>query len=206
MRKILLISALILTNSLFAKPKPTIRKIVDDTMVKVDYAAKYPIITAVKAAKATGDLQMLQRALSSQGLNINEADEDGYTPLIIACGKNSKRNIIELLVSKGANLELKNKHRCTALMECVGWDSDLPTVRFLVEKGASINGVDTDNNDLLMLSIYNNSKEEGLAILKYLVEEKNLPTNNKNIEGLTVLDHAREMEHQAAIRYLESRN
>ena len=47
--------------------------------------------------------------LVSKGLPIDECDDYGFTPLLLAA-KHGHANIVEFLISKGANIDVKDKY------------------------------------------------------------------------------------------------
>jgi hypothetical protein len=52
--------------------------------------------------------------LIDHGANINAQDDDGYTPLIVACYK-GLADIAQLLIEKGADVNAKDHEGLTAL-------------------------------------------------------------------------------------------
>lgn len=72
------------------------------------------------------------------GANPNCSSENGDTPLIIACRKESTR-IASLLLKSYANVNLQNEQGCTALMEvCRANIPNEGLVKMLVEAGADV--------------------------------------------------------------------
>ena len=88
---------------------------------------------------------------------INEANESGWTPLMIA-SRNSKKNnsieIIKLLLENGSDPDVKDNDGWTALMLASRYsntDSNLATVQLLLDKGADINTKDYYGQTALMM-------------------------------------------------------
>lgn len=63
-------------------------------------------------ASETGNISAFRNALNS-GFNINEVDEDGTTPLMIAC-KFGHTALVKFIISKGAEINLSNNNGTTA--------------------------------------------------------------------------------------------
>jgi uncharacterized protein len=64
-------------------------------------AAKYSFSMNIFQALRSGDIENLKDAIASEK-NINRGDEDGFSPLFLACEKN-KKEFVELLLKHGAS-------------------------------------------------------------------------------------------------------
>lgn len=85
---------------------------------------------------------------------INNSDEDGNTPLIIACALNEEQ-MVQILLKYGANALLKNKSNETALMHACS-NNNIRIVEMLIEKGSEIDAI--NNKDRSALDLTNNEK------------------------------------------------
>lgn len=92
--------------------------------------------TELHHAAKRGDLELVQKLLSSNGNlpAINEADEDGFTPIMYAA-KIGDVTIMTLLINKGADVNAQNKAGATALMLASKY-GHFGTVKTLVNNGA----------------------------------------------------------------------
>lgn len=75
------------------------------------------------AAAAKGDAASL-RALAREGVGLDDADEDGFTPAMLAA-RGGRAEAINALVAAGANLEAQCKARPHYIRhtENAGWSS-----------------------------------------------------------------------------------
>ena len=67
----------------------------------------------IHQAVTDGKIALIRRELSN-GANVNQKNEDGYTPLHLAVKSGHKR-IVELLISKGADVNAKDARGWTSL-------------------------------------------------------------------------------------------
>jgi ankyrin repeat protein len=98
----------------------------DDKEPSVRYALLYEGVDAVRQA-------------IDAGADINELDENGYTPLIWACSYSSKEFYEEsakLLIEKGADINIKANNGTTALIEAA--ENSREITDLLLKNGASI--------------------------------------------------------------------
>ena len=68
---------------------------------------------SIHQATIDGKIALIRRELSN-GANVNEKNEDGYTPLHLAVKSGHKR-IVELLIAKGADVNAKDTRGGTSL-------------------------------------------------------------------------------------------
>jgi len=81
-------------------------------------------------------LEVMKEKLAN-GMNVNEQDENGETPLFEEC-LDGRAESVKYLVKSGAKINIQNNFGRTALIEaCVG--GHLPVVKFLVDSGADVN-------------------------------------------------------------------
>lgn len=74
--------------------------------------------------------------LVERGVDINEKDNEGSTPLILAAILGNAE-VVGLLINKGADIEAKNAHGQTALSAAAGIRrNNIDILRLLVDKGA----------------------------------------------------------------------
>lgn len=80
------------------------------------------------------------RSLLNAGADLNTADEDGGTPLHVACTY-GRVEIIHLLLERGADPEARNSLGYTPLiLACLYQETDI--IRLLLSHGADVNAVD----------------------------------------------------------------
>lgn len=78
---------------------------------------------------------------------INNSDEDGNTPLIIACALNEEQ-MVKILLKYGANALLKNKSNETALMHACS-NNNINIVKALIEKDVDVNARNNKGNSAI---------------------------------------------------------
>lgn len=119
--------------------------------------------------------------------------------------------IMKYLISKGADINAKNKYGRTALMYASGTKLGLDKVKLLIDsggggffsffsknKGIDINAKDDEGktaliyatNDYYAIGLTSKSKNDELAIVKYLVS-KGADVNIKDNDGKTALDYTK---------------
>lgn len=95
---------------------------------------------------------------------VNYQDEDGNSPLLVACA-NGNGYLVGPFLKMGANINLKNNNGETALMHALATES-ASLVKFLIEKGANIN--DSNNDGVTVWEMAQELKNK--AILEELTK------------------------------------
>lgn len=102
--------------------------------------------------------------LVAQGVNLDERDKFGYTPLILAAN-DGKIEIADLLIEKGAKLNYKSADGETALHAAIR-KCDVEMTRLLLDRGALITEKGKDGSTPLICAIVSNC----LYIVELLLE------------------------------------
>ena len=124
----------------------------------------------------------IARLLIDAGADVNLADKDGATPLLVAAAID-RQDIVRLLVLLGgAELNIQDAEGSTPLMKAIG-KGDRKTVSFLLEKGADARLVDV--NDISPLHIAAERGKE--SIVKILIENSNIDIDWVAKNGRTAL-------------------
>ncbi len=132
--------------------------------------------------------QKIAEYLIGLGLNVNEPDIDGYTPIMLS------RNIemVEFLISKGAKTNVKNKWGETALMWAT-YNGYIDVVEYWQNKGMSINATDNNGRNVLVFAVL---RANNMTMLEYLLEKKKFRgINAKSNNGQTPLYVASDKGH-----------
>jgi ankyrin repeat protein len=115
--------------------------------------------TSIHLAAQAGDLERIKDFVQT-GIDVNEKDDSGMTPLLYAVsGKQTK--VAEFLIEKGADVNAGDRRGCVPLLYAL-WNNDSNAVKMLLNKGADVNAKDAamgypplhwavlmDNNELV---------------------------------------------------------
>jgi hypothetical protein len=92
--------------------------------------------TPLMVAAAERDSAGVVKSLIADGANVNFADEQGITPLMVAADR-SNAEVVELLMDAGADIHARSDDGSTALMKAAGaLDNQVEMVTMLLEAGA----------------------------------------------------------------------
>ncbi len=110
------------------------------------YARDYPLHQAVKC----NDLPSVERLL--QDHDVNERDDDKYTPLMKAAARDNGE-VLKLLLEKKADVNLADKRWGQTALHFAAFEGSDDCARMLVNHGANVNLRDRDNDTPVMLAI-----------------------------------------------------
>ena len=117
-----------------------------------------------------------------KGSDVNQKDEDGYTPLLLAVRSREDLDTVKLLLENGANPNIKNNRDETPLL--ITRNKDI--AKILIEHGADVNIIDKRNNNTpLFYAISNRDLETAKILIEY-----DANTNAINKQKYTVLHKA----------------
>lgn len=113
--------------------------------------------------------------LLKKGASVELADENGSSPLMLACGGSGNDiRFAEKLIENGADVNavcpdefLEEGTSSSALMSAAWNFEGMKFVKLLVEHGAEINYIDKKNNSALRLSMHNNKYDIALYLLEH---------------------------------------
>lgn len=105
--------------------------------------------------------------LLDNGADMNaQSDDEGHTPLHIACDAVVALETVEAFVARGVDIDIRNDHEDTPLLLVCSNADNLEVVKYLISKGADINAKNYYGNTPLR----NACSCGTLEIVKYLVE------------------------------------
>lgn len=106
--------------------------------------------SALHMACMRGHIDMIKYLLQ-QGAHINQADDDGLTPLHLAVASGASPSLVNYLLDQGANILSTDNQGANALH--IAADSgNVPLVRLLLGKGAPINEITGDHESATFLA------------------------------------------------------
>ena len=143
-------------------------------------------------------LEKIRQALA-EGLDVNLADGNGRTPLMMAAFDGDTA-VIELLLTSGAEVGKADVAGRTALMYAA--TGPFPeTVELLLARGADVNRADTAEGwTALMLAA-----SEGLRPVVEVLLAAGAEIERTDFDGDTALDHARTRGQDEMVEFLASR-
>jgi len=110
-----------------------------------------------------GSYSEIRQALE-EGADVNQQNEAGKTPLMLAATKNSDARVIDLLLDYGARMERRDNRGRTALYHAVRENPRTSVTRRLIARGAAIN-ITTDEGYTPLLRAAASSSREKVELL-----------------------------------------
>lgn len=108
------------------------------------------------------------KSFIEKGESLAQINTQGQTPLMIAASKNSRSEVIEVLIKAGANIHSTDQNGRTPLMYAALSNTNKAVMEALIEAGANLRATDSFGFTALHLAIgYNSSKE----VVGYLFNE-----------------------------------
>ncbi|STX52092.1 ankyrin 3 [Legionella busanensis] len=114
-------------------------------------------------AASFGHVSLVEE-LIDQGTEVNIADSDGDTPLLMAL-KNHYLQVASYLIASKANVNLANNDGITPLHMAANF-GHLPLIKQLTDEGAKVNVVDNDG----LTPLHTAAREGQVEISKYLIQ------------------------------------
>ncbi|TWR25706.1 ankyrin repeat domain-containing protein [Mucilaginibacter pallidiroseus] len=163
--------------------------------------------TALHAVvRRPGQLDIIKYFLS-KGVNVNQADDEGNTPFMLAAASNSDTATIALLASSVKNINLANKKGVTALAYAVRGNS-AAVVSYLISKGANVNVTDASGDNLAayLMQSYSPQRAESFEAKLKVLQDKGFAVNAPQKNGNTLYHMAVAKNDLALLRRIESLN
>jgi len=114
-----------------------------------------------------GDFSYYINKLVNSGASVESLDEDGQTPLFIACSNENLSSVKEL-IKLGADVHNRGELNCSPLVA----PTSNEIVMLLVENGADVNSTDEDGDTAL--DIYANTELRQFLVAKGALSSKDL--------------------------------
>ena len=145
-------------------------------------------------AACVGNLGEVQN-LVQRGADVNIANSDGSTPLIIACQK-GHLVVVQYLIQQGADMNNAGNEGITAL-HIAAYHDHLMIVQYLVDQGADANIPDTDG----CTPLYSAAQEGRLSVVQCLAQH-GADVNKARVHGATPLTASAHNGHLAVVQFL----
>ena len=129
-----------------------------------------------------GTLEQAKNILKVNPNAFNTVNEDGFSPLILACYKGNNE-VAKLLIENGCDIN-GNSKMGTPLMACVVKGNN-EIAKFLIKKKVDIDNADANGTTALIYCVQFNNK----TILSLLLENK-VDKTHKDKDGKTAFEHA----------------
>ncbi|MFC1604708.1 ankyrin repeat domain-containing protein [Planctomycetota bacterium] len=142
-------------------------------------------VSNIHTAASVGNIEKL-RSIVEAGVDVNEIDDGGMTPLLRAVSRKHTK-VAEFLVENGADVNTGDKWGYAPLVHAL-WNTDSDMVKLLLDKGADPNAKDTSpryGHTPLHWAIMMDSKESTELVLAAGAD-----VNGKSNTGETPLDVA----------------
>ena len=149
----------------------------------------------MQAAIRSGDTAALTEILEEHPEWVDQPDERGFRPLVLATYL-QQPEIATLLLEKGANINARDGAGNTALMGVV-FKGDKGLTALLIDKGASINLQNYSGATALIYAV-----SYGHHDIVRLLIEKGADQNAIDREGKTARDHAKDKQDTAMMELL----
>lgn len=140
-----------------------------------------------------------------KGVDVNQADEKGNTPLLNATRRNSLE-VIKLLASKTKNINITNKNGESALTNAVRNKPEV--LEFLLKQGAKTDAIDKNGNNLAyhLFKIFNDKEKESFKRKLSALKTNGLKVNSTQKDGNTLYHLAVEKKNIAMLDFIKKYN
>ncbi len=191
---------------LLLQPLPGCAQLLADAMMGGEPDEQTAVVRAALYADVVNQL-------AARGADVNEADENGETPLRVVLGEPAGTDVARVLLEHGANPEFTDASGRALPLHCAARWGDRESVRMLLDRGAAVDARDGDGNtplhsaadagaveELLAAGADVNAQDKdgavplqiaigvgNVAVVKTLLDHKADPTL-KNAKGQTPLD------------------
>jgi ankyrin repeat protein len=134
--------------------------------------------------KARATQTAIARLLLEHGVNVNDRDSEGFTPLLRAA-QSGAANVAELLLNRGADINARDSYGDTVLGAAVGAldveSNHTEIVTFLLDRGANINAL-SGSETVLQIA----AQDDNEALFRLLLA-RGANVNEQDDFGRTVL-------------------
>lgn len=185
---------LLLRNANLVQKRTADKKDMIGLQIEEKSSVKSVGFASLHRAALEGDIDAIS-ALLKQGVDVEEASEDGRTSLMLAASR-GHHGIIRRLMAAGANIDATSPKGWTTLMNAVR-NKDAPTVALLISNGADVNHLSPDRWTALAEAAYQSQTD-----LIRLLLDHGADTESRSSHDWTPLMHASYKGDEAAVALL----
>lgn len=148
-------------------------------------------------AASEGSIKRAVALLSNGSIDIDEGNQKGFTPLMLATGK-GHAHIIRILLNRGANVAAVNEEGTTAL-HIATQNGQLPVTKMLLEASADVEAVISTALGSRPLHL---TADEGHSEVMSVLIEAGADPDSRRLDGATPLFAAMYQGHMSTTREL----
>ena len=150
---------------------------------------------ALRAAARKGAVEAV-RFLVEEGVSKEDADKNGWTPLMLAALKGHLA-VVQYLLEQGADKEIARDNNCSALYIAAAQEGHLAVVHYLMEQGADKDKACNDGTSPLWMA----AQEGHVAVVQYLLEH-GADVDKTSNDGATSLYISAQQGHLVVVQCL----
>lgn len=139
---------------------------------------------AFQAALRNGDFQKVETLISEQPNFVNEPDERGYPPIVMAAYHN-QINVVDLLLKNQVNIDAVDPSGNTALMGTCFKGFEVVTEQ-LIKAGANLNAQNGNGSTAFAFACMFNHRELANLLLQYGADP-----SLEDHKGVSAVEHAK---------------
>jgi ankyrin repeat protein len=129
-----------------------------------------------------GSVEQVKEMLRTNPNGFNVVNNNGFTPLILAC-YNGNNEVAKVLIASGSDINTKTKMGTPLMAAVVRGNNEI--AQLLIDKKADVNAADESGITALIYAV----QFQNMAILKLLLQN-NADKTHKDNEGKTAFEHA----------------
>ena len=181
---------------LFRRESVVVEQLLDADPARLRTRWIRPTFTLLHVAAELDSAELVEVFLE-RGVDPNEADADGHTPLRFAARNTPALAVVAALVRGGGDVNHRSRTGITPLTAACRHLESLPTVRWLLEHGADPNLVPANGTSALQKAVNNEVPEMVELLLAHGAD-----AGHRDKKGRTALDVARAKRASAIVSLL----
>jgi len=160
-------------------------------MIRLIFTLAFILITKLSFAQAAldvfdiarkGTVEQVKEALKTNPNAFNVVNNDGFSPLVLACYKGNNE-VAKLLIASVSDINGNSKMGTALMAAIVKGNNEI--AKLLIEKKADVNSADANGTSALIYAV----QFQNIAILNLLIENKADKTH-RDKQGKTAFEYA----------------